>query len=616
MPFKAFSFCPSVLLCTLIALATTHADPGLVAAWTFDSVSASGSTYFDVTGHGYNAVAAGTGLGLAPGIKGQALSCPQSGYDIDVLNSKDSFALASVTLEAWYYATTLSTYNLATIYELSYLVSGVHNGYNLFINPTGYPDFTIASGDQWIQCESPAAIAAGRWYHIVGSYDKSFSRLYVNGELKQSVACTGGIVYPVGQDARIGCQKLMGGTVQQFANGRIDELRLYNYALSADSVRAHYLRESPSSVILIPCVPNPTYNQQPTFRWYVKKSVSAYRFQISANQSFPSTIVSVPLADTFYTPSVNLAFGTIFWRVTNDADTSSWSTVSSLTIQDTAIPILIPYAPDPTRIRKPTLTWHHVTGATSYTVQINSTPSFVSPFISDGASDTLYTPGANLPVGSIFWHVKSNLKDQYSSPDTFVVLNDSAPLLIPVTPDTQYVRKPILRWHPGTGGTSYRIQVDTIGNFANPYISLPLSDTVDTPSVDLPYGKICWRVSANSSPTLWSQTDTFWILNASSVLSRASRATGTWLSLTSGMQGRCISIGYNLDRPGNLTLQIFSTSGQCISTLWNGACSEGAHTLQWQARDDRGNPFPNGGYIIACRLNGRLSSTKCILLAR
>jgi Concanavalin A-like lectin/glucanases superfamily/FlgD Ig-like domain len=606
MPFKAFSFCPSFLLYTLIATAMIHAEPGPIAAWSFDSVSASGATYFDITGHGYNANSTGTGLGLAAGVKGQALNCPQSGYDIDVANSRDSFAVTTVTLEAWYRANALSTVNLATIYELSYLVSGVHNGYNMFINPTGIPDFCIASGGDWVQCASPVAIAS----------DGSYLRLYVNGELKNSVSCTGGIMYPVGQDARIGCQKLASGTVQQFANGRIDELRLYNYALSADSVRAHYLREAPSSVILIPCVPNPTYNQQPTFRWYVKKSVSAYRFQISADQSFPTTIVSVPLPDTFYTPSVNLAFGTVFWRVTNDADTSSWSAVSSLTIQDTAVPILIPYAPDPTRVRKPTLTWHHVTGATSYTVQINSTPSFASPFISDGASDTFYTPGSNLPVGSIFWHVKSNLKDQYSLPDTFLVLNDSAPLLIPVTPDTQYIRKPVLRWHPGTGAASYRLQVDTIGNFANPYISIPLSDTVDTPSVDLPYGKICWRVSANSSPALWSQTDTFWMLNSSSVLSRSSRATGTWLSLTSGVQGRGISIGYTLDRPGNLTLQIFSTSGQCISTLWNGACTEGTHTLRWQARDDRGNPFPNGGYIITCRLDGRLSSTKCIVLAR
>jgi hypothetical protein len=611
MPFKPFSRCCAFLLCTFFPIALTHAEPGPVAYWSFDAVQ--GNTYPDITGHGYDAVATGTGLTLVPGVKGKALNCPQSGYDLSAMNSKDSFALETVTLEAWYYTNTLSSVNLATIYELSYIQSGVHNGYNLFINPTGYPNFVIASGGTWIECQSPVSIVNGKWYHIAGTYDKSFLRLYVNGELKQSLSCTGGIMYPVGQDARIGCQKLIGGTLRQFANGRIDELRLYSYALSADSIRAHYLREVPSPVVLIPCLPNPTYNQEPTFRWHSKSSISTYRLQISANQSFPGTIVSVPLSDTFYTPSANLASGTVFWRVSDDADTSIWSDMSSLTIQDTMVPILIPYVPDPTHVRRPVLCWHKVAGAASFTIQINSTPSFASPFISDVATDTFYAPGANLPVGSIFWHVKSNLKDQYSVPDTFVILNDSIPILIPVFPDTQYIRKPVLRWHPGTGATSYRLQVDTIGNFANPYISVPLSDTVDTPFVDLPYGKICWRVSTNSNSNLYSATDTFWISGPLSVVPGISRTHDHGLALSADLQKYGIRIGYSLAKPGVLSLQVFSTTGQCIATLWKGACDAGMHTLAWPARDTQGNFLPDGSYILVGRLNENLYTKKMVL---
>jgi hypothetical protein len=613
MSFKAFFLSHAVLLCAIFPFATICAEPGPMAHWSFDTVE--GNTYTDITGHGYNAVSTGTGLSIVFGVMGNALNCPQSGYDLSAVNSKDSFALETVTLEAWYYPTTLSTYNLATIFELSYLQSGVHNGYNMFINPTGIPDFTIASGGSWVQCESPVPIVAGRWYHIVGSYDRSYLRIYVNGVLKGTVSCTGGIMYPVGQDARIGCQKLIGGTIQQFANGRIDELRLYNYALSADSVRAHYLRESPSSVILIPCIPNPTYNQKPTFRWYSKNSISPYRLQIASDQSFSSTIVSLPQADTFYTPSVNLPFGTVFWRVGNDADTAVWSDVSSLTIQDTTIPILIPYVPDPTRVRRPTLAWYHVTGATSYTIQINSSSSFVTPFISDLATDTSYALGANLPVGRIFWHVKSNLNSQYSFPDTFLVLNDSIPLLIPVFPDTQYIRRPVLRWHPGTGADSYRIQIDTVGNFANPYISVPVGDTVDIPSVDLPYAKICWRVSTNSSPTLYSATDTFWVASSTSLVPRSSRIAASGLSLSIDPLKFGIRIGYTLDRPGIFSMQVFSTTGRCVATLFKGSCAAGAHSLAWLAKDSQGNPLPNGSYILACHSDER-SFARTILLTR
>jgi hypothetical protein len=590
---------------------TADAAQGPFAAWSFDSTA--GGRYIDVSGHGYDAIPSGTGLGLITGIKGQALSCPNSGYDIDISNSKDSFALNAITVESWYYANALSTLDQAKILEFSYIASGIRNGYSLFIYPTGFPVFSIASGNQWMGCQSNESIASGRWYHIVGSYDNNFLRLYVNGELKNSLPCTGGIMYPVGQDVRIGCQKLQDGTLRYFANGRIDELRVYNYALTADSILAHYQNEAPGIIILLPVVPNPTYNQKPVFRWYSKKPISTYRLQIASDQSFLSSIISLPLSDTFYLPSANLPFGTIFWHVADNADTSTWSAISSFTIQDTAVPILIPYAPDPTRLRKPKLSWHHVTGATSYTIQINSTPSFTSPFISDGATDTFYTPAANLPVGSIFWHVKSNLKDQYSILDTFVILNDSIPFLIPVFPDTQYIRKPVLRWHPGTGATSYRLQIDTIGDFVNPFISIPLSDTVDTPSVNLPYGKICWRVSANSNPSRYSMTDTFWVMVQGSVLPYNSGKMSHGISLSYVPHKGGIRIEYSLNRPGNLTLQIFSTSGQCVATLWDAACSAGAHTLLWQARDNRGVPVQNGSYILVCRLNENLLTQKIFL---
>jgi Concanavalin A-like lectin/glucanases superfamily len=614
MPVKALSFRRAVQLIALTCfVSTAGAAQGPVAAWSFDSTV--GGLYADITGHGYDAAPSGTGLTLVAGIKGNALNCADTGYDIAVTNSKDSFALGNVTVEAWFCPETYPSLQ-SKILDFSNVASGVWNGYDMFMGNQGYVGFSVAGNATWNTAQASAPLMLHKWYHLTGTYDGSSVRVYVNGILGGSVSYSGGIKFPVGADARIGCMRLQNGTVWCYARGKIDELKLYNYALGADTVLAHYHNEAPVSIVLIPVVPNPTYNQKPMFRWFSKKNVSVYRLEISSLQTFQSTIASVPVSDTFYVPSAGLPFGTTFWKVADDADTSVWSDISSVTVLDTAIPTLIPYAPDPTRNRKPRLSWHHVTGAASFTIQINSTPSFTTPFISDGATDTFYTPGANLPIGSIFWHVKSNLRDQYSVTDTFVVLNDSIPFLIPVSPDSQYLRKPVLKWHPGTGATSYRLQVDTIGDFANPFISIPLSDTVDTPSVDLPYGKICWRVSANTNSTRYSPTDTFWIVKSGSVLYRSPLSLPRWVSLSTAACGDGIRIGYVLDRPGDFSLQIYSTAGQCVATLWKGACGAGERTLLWQARDERGNPYPNGGYIIACRLNGRLSSTKCILLTR
>lgn len=214
-------------------------DSGLTAYWSFDS--AAGQTFYDVTGHGYNAIATGSGVNIVPGVVGNALSCPDSGFEITVANSKDSFAFKKFTVESWYYANSIPTGGQARILTFDYAASGIRNGWALCVFPQGFPDFTLSSGDgtDWIDCLCPIAILPGKWYHIAGSFDGSNLRLYVNGVLENTVPYSGGVLAP-GTNARIACQRLMDGTVRYGANGKIDELKVYNYALSASTILSHY----------------------------------------------------------------------------------------------------------------------------------------------------------------------------------------------------------------------------------------------------------------------------------------------------------------------------------------------------------------------------------------
>ena len=213
--------------------------PGLVAYWSFDS--ALGNTYYDVTGHGYNALASGAGLSLVPGVIGNALSCPSGGFEITVANSKDSFVFKTFTVESWYYANSIPTNGQLKILNFDYVASGVRNGWTLCIVEQGYADFTLSSqdGNTWVNAQSVTALAPNKWYHIAGSYDGSNVRIYVNGVLENSVPYSGGVIAP-GIDARLGCQRIMDGTVRFFANGKIDELKVYNYALSSAAIQSHY----------------------------------------------------------------------------------------------------------------------------------------------------------------------------------------------------------------------------------------------------------------------------------------------------------------------------------------------------------------------------------------
>ncbi|MBN1128117.1 MAG: hypothetical protein JXA71_03980, partial [Chitinispirillaceae bacterium] len=62
---KISIFNSKILILSFFLFSTNASPASLLAHWSFDS--SSGNTYYDVTGHGYDAVATGTGVGLAPG---------------------------------------------------------------------------------------------------------------------------------------------------------------------------------------------------------------------------------------------------------------------------------------------------------------------------------------------------------------------------------------------------------------------------------------------------------------------------------------------------------------------------------------------------------------------
>ncbi len=608
IPALFIAFAVTASLCGTLFAQTTQQK--LVAYWSFDS--ASGRTFYDVTGHGYNASWTGSGVGQAPGVVGQALSCSGTSYELTVANSQDSFALNNVTIEAWYNTDSMMD---AFILDYQYVAEGVYNGYGLDVHSNGTAELGISNSSKngWISAISTTAMAKGKWYHLAATYDGAAARVFVNGTMESQTAYSGGIGYPVGENARIACQTLMGGVIRLFDKGRIDELKLYNYALSADSIKAHFLAARPPSPVLVPCMPNPTYNREPAFRWLTTPGIAVYRLQIDTLQLFPSPIVSIPLSDTFYTPGVNLPVKTIYWRVCNDADLSTWSATSSVTILDSLTPLLIPYTPDPTLDRRPTLMWHPVKGSASYAIQINNNPGFASPLISDITSDTFYTPGADLPVGVIDWRVKSAAGTQYSPADTFVIQNDSVPLLIPVSPDTQSTRRPVLAWHPAVGATAYRLQIDTVGNFANPVISLPLSDTFYVPQADFPMGKLFWRVSAGTGGTMYSAVDIFWILITSAERQAGALSPARLLSVFSTGWDRGIGVAYTVDKPCGVSFDVFSLAGKQVATLYSATSAPGMYRFSW-TNGDKGTTLTKGGYVLRCRVGERVLAKRILLM--
>src|SRR5262249_7873765 len=78
-----------------------------------------------------------------------------------------------------------------------------------------------------------SALPLNTWSHLAETYDGSSLKLYVNGVLVSSRALTGSITTS-GSPLRIGGNSVWG----EYFNGLIDEVRVYNRALSQGEVQA------------------------------------------------------------------------------------------------------------------------------------------------------------------------------------------------------------------------------------------------------------------------------------------------------------------------------------------------------------------------------------------
>jgi hypothetical protein len=81
------------------------------------------------------------------------------------------------------------------------------------------------------------AINADTWYYVLISYDKSLLKLYIDGKLDKQSSFTNSVNAPSGAYTEIGA---LSPTVQRFS-GLIDEVRIYNSALTASAVRDQYI---------------------------------------------------------------------------------------------------------------------------------------------------------------------------------------------------------------------------------------------------------------------------------------------------------------------------------------------------------------------------------------
>jgi hypothetical protein len=74
------------------------------------------------------------------------------------------------------------------------------------------------------------------------------------------------------------------------------------------------------------------------------------------------------------------------------------------------------------------------------------------------------------------------------------------------------------------------------------------------------------------------------------------------------------SISYALPVRGKVTLRVYNVEGRRVATLVDGVQSPGAHTAEWDGRDNAARPQPSGVYFCRLVAGGQVRTHKLVLV--
>ncbi len=246
-----------VLLLGLAAgVATADIDTGLVGHWKLDE--GSGDTAYDSSGNGNYGILEGDPQWVAGWIGG---ALEFDGVD-DYVDCGDGSSLDIndvVTIATW-----VKTNDSGGGEWNPYVHKGDHS-YGLKHGERNAVEFVIYDGTWYTTEYSVDASFNDEWHHLVGTYDGSMLRLYVDGILKVTSAHTGSIdsqpTYPI----YIGSNS---EETSRLYEGKIDEARIYNRALPGADIVWLFTGKPPTKALNpIPLNDSVVEQTTPTLTW-------------------------------------------------------------------------------------------------------------------------------------------------------------------------------------------------------------------------------------------------------------------------------------------------------------------------------------------------------------
>ncbi|MFA6494949.1 MAG: LamG-like jellyroll fold domain-containing protein [Candidatus Paceibacterota bacterium] len=212
-----------IITISALGLVGQTTESGLVGYWPMDE--GVGTSAYDASGNNNGGTIYGSSVWVA-GLSNWALGLTTGAIANNVIaTAKNISNPQGLTLTAWVYPTSYSAEEMTVVegqspngYYLSVYKDGSINCYWYGTSPAGY------------HSSGAGTVPLNQWTQITCAWSGSAINLYTNGQLKNTVSVSGsGVIATV---VNIGAES----TSRQF-RGKIDDVRVYNRALSATEVK-------------------------------------------------------------------------------------------------------------------------------------------------------------------------------------------------------------------------------------------------------------------------------------------------------------------------------------------------------------------------------------------
>jgi hypothetical protein len=310
--------------------------PGLVSYWNLDQDS--GTTAYDSSDSNHGII---YGASLTSGKVNDALNFDGLDDYVDCGNDETLDPTLGATLEAWVNFNRLPS---AANHIMAIAGrSGDGTDLDLQAETDNKFKFYIGIGAPNVAISNTVA-ETNKWYHIVGTYQANDNvKIYVNGVLEKTTSIS------ITRDTNPNnfCIGQSGHWSGRFFNGVIDEVKIFNRALSAEEIRAEYIHVSlsPSSSVM-------NADQSQKFTLSVSGGNLSYAYQWCMND----TVIGSATSSTYtFTPKSSGHYN-IYANVTDNFGITATSNTATVTanIAATPTPTEVPTSPTPLPTETPT----------------------------------------------------------------------------------------------------------------------------------------------------------------------------------------------------------------------------------------------------------------------